>query len=83
MTQVKEVLPPTLTVGEPLPAACDAHDLARAFGVTVNCIYNWNKAGKLRKFALRQPMGSRRWSGRRVIEFLDAESSWSALRKVS
>jgi hypothetical protein len=62
-----------LLVGEPLPAACDAHDLARAFGVTVNCIYNWKKDGRLRKFDLRQPMGSRRWSGARVTAFLEAE----------
>jgi hypothetical protein len=64
-----------LRVGDELPAACDAHDLARAFGQSVSTIHRWAKGGKLRKFELRQPMGAKRWSGRKVQEFLDGGAS--------
>lgn len=67
-----------LRVGDPLPAACDAHDLSDAFGVSLNTIYDWKKAGKLRKFELRQPMGAKHWSGRLVSEFLDGRTAAAA-----
>jgi len=74
--------PPPLLVGEVLPAACDAHNLVRAFGVSLNTIYDWKKAGKLRRFELGKPMGSKRWSGRLVQEFLDRGGAES-LRRAS
>jgi len=74
--------PPPLAVGEILPAACDAHDLVRAFGKSLNTIYDWHHGGKLRRFELRKPMGSKRWSGRLVQEFLDG-ATLGALRQAS
>jgi hypothetical protein len=58
-------------VGEILPAACDARDLARAFGKSLQTIYDWHKAGKLRRFELGKPMTSKKWSGKLIQEFLD------------
>ncbi len=69
-------------VGETLPAACDAHDLARAFGMSLNTIYDWHKGGKFRRLELRKPMGSKRWSGHLVQEFL-SENRLSSLRQAS
>jgi hypothetical protein len=63
--------PPPFTVGEVLPAACDAHDLARVFGKSLNTIYDWHKDGRLRRFELRKPMTSKRWSGVLLQQFLD------------
>jgi hypothetical protein len=74
--------PPPLLVGELLPAACDAKDLARAFGKSLNTIYDWHAAGKLRRFELRKPMTSKRWSGKLVQTFLD-EGGHSAMRWAS
>lgn len=71
MTRAFKPLPAPLTVGEILPAACDAHDLVRVFGKSLNTIYDWHHAGKLRRLELPKPMGSKRWSGRLVQEFLD------------
>jgi hypothetical protein len=73
MTRVVNPKPPPLLTGETLPAACDAHDLARAFGKSLNTIYDWHKGGKLRRFEFGKPMGSKRWSGRKLQEFLDVE----------
>lgn len=66
-----------LRVGETLPAACDAHDVARAFGRSLNTVYTWKKAGKLRRFELRKPMGSKQWSGRLLQEFVDGQDRTS------
>lgn len=73
---------PALLVGEILPAALDAKDLARAFGKSLNTIYDWHRDGKLRRFELRKPMTSKRWSGKLVQVFLD-EGAHSALRQAS
>jgi hypothetical protein len=62
-----------LYVGDPIPAACDAKDLAHVFGKSLDTIYGWQKAGKLRKFELRQRMGTLRWSGKKVQRFLEEE----------
>ena len=58
-----------LTVGDPLPALCDAHDLARLFGVSIPTIYRWADEGKLRRFEVRRPLGSKKWSGALLDEF--------------
>jgi hypothetical protein len=80
MTRVFKPKPPPVTVGEVLPAALDAHDLARVFGKSLKTIYGWRAAGKLRKFELRQPMGSKRWSGRLLQSFLE-DSVFTSLRR--
>lgn len=82
MSRAFKPKPPPLAVGEILPAACDAHDLARAFGKSLNTIYDWHKSGKLRRFEFRKPMTSKRWSGRLVQTFLD-EGAHSSLRQAS
>ncbi len=84
MSRVFHPKPAPLLVGEPLPVALDAHDLARVFGTSLNTIYDWHKAGKVRRFELRKPMGSKRWSGRLVQDFLDGGGTrLAALRAVS
>jgi hypothetical protein len=76
--------PRPLQVGEILPAACDAKDLTRAFGKSLNTIYRWDQDGRLRRFELRKPMTSKRWSGRLVHEFLDGGgAAQAALRKIA
>lgn len=70
-----------MKVGETLDAALDAHQVARAFGKSVKTIHGWHKAGKLRKFELRQPMGTKRWSGRKLQDFLDAERTAMSLAR--
>lgn len=68
-------------VGDPLPVALDAHDLARVFGRSVKTVHGWHKAGKLRRFDLPKPIGSKRWSGRKLQEFLDGGGTLSVMRK--
>lgn len=63
-----------MRVGETLPAVLDAHQVARAFGKSVKTIHGWHKAGKLRRFELRKPMGTKRWSGRLLQEFIDGNA---------
>lgn len=71
-------------VGDPLPLALDAHDLAAIFGRSLNTIYDWKKAGKLRRFELRQPMGAKRWSGRLLQQHLDGSgAALSVVTRVS
>lgn len=83
MSRAYRPLPPALALGESLPAALDAHDVARAFGKSLNTIYGWHHDGKLRRFELRKPMGSKRWSGRLLQEFLDGGgASLAAVRKI-
>jgi hypothetical protein len=83
MTRPLRPKPAPIAVGDPLPAACDAHLVARVFGIALQTVYDWHKAGKLRKFELRQPMGAKRWSGRLLQEFLDGHGNRVALRRVS
>lgn len=83
MSRAFKPKPAPLAVGEALPAACDAHDLARAFGKSLNTIYDWHKAGRIRRFELSKPMTSKRWSGRLVQDFLDRGSASTALRRAS
>jgi hypothetical protein len=83
MSRVFTPKPAPLPVGAILPAACDAHDLARVFGKSLNTIYDWHRDGRLRRFELRKPMTSRRWSGRLVQEFLDGGTGIAGLRRVS
>lgn len=73
MSRVFKPKPPPLTLAEieMLPAALDAHDLARIFGKSFKTIHQWHKYGRLRRFELRKPMTSKRWSGRLVQDFLD------------
>jgi hypothetical protein len=73
--------PPALAVGESLPAALDAHDLARAFGKSIKTIYGWKQNGMLRRFELRKPMGSKRWSGRLLQAFLDEDGTPTSSRQ--
>lgn len=82
MRRVFRPKPSPLMVGECLPAALDAKDLARAFGKSLNTIYDWHRDGKLRRFELRKPMTSKRWSGKLVQVFLD-EGAHSALRQMA
>lgn len=74
--------PVALQVGETLDAALDAHQVARAFGKSSKTIHGWHKAGKLRRFELRKPMGTKRWSGRLLQEFLENTIEPHALRRV-
>jgi hypothetical protein len=84
MSRVFKPKPPPLQVGETLPAALDAKDLARAFGMSLHAIYDWHKHGKIRRFELRKPMGPKRWSGRLVQEFLDGGgSAQTSIRRAS
>jgi transposase len=73
---------PPLLVGEVLPAALDAKEMARAFGKSLNTIYDWHRDGKLRRFELRKPMTSKRWSGKLVQVFLE-EGAHGALRQMA
>lgn len=73
---------PPLMVGDVLPAALDAKDLAHAFGKSLNTIYDWHRDGKLRRFELRKPMTSKRWSGKLVQLFLD-EGAHHTLRQIA
>ena len=66
--------PAPFTVDTQLPVACDAHDVGRVFNVAVKTVYGWKQAGKLRRFELAKPMGSRRWSGRLLQAFVNGES---------
>ena len=84
MSRVFKPKPPPLQVGETLPAAVDAKDLARAFGMSLHAIYDWHKTGKLRRFELRKPMGATRWSGALVLDFLHGGGSApTAIRRAS
>jgi hypothetical protein len=67
-------------VGEDLPMTLDAKDLARVFGVALNTIYEWKKAGKLRTFELARPMGAKHWSGRLLKDFLEGGGTLRAMR---
>jgi len=67
--------PLTLAELDHLPAALDAHDLAKVFGVGLATVYGYHYAGKLRRFQLAKPIGSRRWSGRLLREFLSGEGN--------
>jgi transposase len=64
--------PAPLTAAEidQIPAALDNRELARCFGRSVSTIYDWERDGRLRQFALRRPMTSKKWSGRLVADFL-------------
>lgn len=69
-------------VGDELPKVLDAHDIGKVFGVGVKAVYNWAKAGKLRRFELAKPIGSKRWSGKKLQEYLDGEGGpWASLRR--
>ncbi len=84
MSRAFKPKPPPMHVGDPLPAALDAHDLERIFGKSLKTIYDWHRDGRLRRFELRKPMTSKRWSGRLVQEFLDGGgSALSAIRRAS
>jgi hypothetical protein len=67
--------PMTLAELDALPAALDAKDLARIFGTSLDTIYDYHHGGKLRRFQLAKPIGSRRWSGRLVRDFLNGDGS--------
>jgi hypothetical protein len=67
--------PFTVDTVETLPAACDAHDVGRVFNVSVKTVYGWHQSGRLRRFELAKPMGSRRWSGRLLQAFVNGESN--------
>jgi hypothetical protein len=84
MSRVLKPKPAPLAVGELLPAACDAHDLARAFGKSLQTMYDWHRDGRLRRFELPKPMTSRRWSGKLIMRFLEESRHGAvALRQVS
>lgn len=68
-------------LGDPIPVVLNAHDFARIFNRSLNTIYGWDKAGKLRKFELRQPFGPQRWSGRLLQKFLDEGSHSLSLQR--
>jgi hypothetical protein len=63
--------PREFRLGDPLPAAVDAHMLARIFGKSIPTIHRWAKNGKLRRFELRNPVDEHRWSGRLLQAYLD------------
>jgi hypothetical protein len=70
--------PEPLKLGEVLPVACDAHIIQRVFHISLGSVYDWHRDGKLRRFELRKPMGSKRWSGRLLQAFLDGEGHLSS-----
>jgi hypothetical protein len=67
--------PAPFTADTPLPAACDAHDVARVFDVALPTVYGWMKSGRLRCFQLAKPMGSKRWSGKLLQAYLRGEGN--------
>jgi hypothetical protein len=67
--------PLTLAELDALPAALNVADLARVFGVSLPTIYGYHHSGKLRRFQLAKPIGTRRWSGRLLKEFLNGEGN--------
>jgi hypothetical protein len=77
----QHVTPRAFKVGDPLPVALDAHDIAHVFGRSVKTVHGWHKAGKLRRFDLPKPIGSKRWSGRKLQEFLDGGGALSVMRR--
>lgn len=83
MSRAFKPRPAPLAVGDILPAACDAHDVARAFGISLNTVYDWKKNGTLRKFELPKPYGSKRWSGRLILLDLDGGRKFGLVTKAS
>jgi predicted site-specific integrase-resolvase len=77
MSRSQKLRPAPLTLAEldTLPVALNVADLARIFGVSLPTIYGYHHSGKLRRFQLAKPIGTRRWSGRLVKEFLNGEGN--------
>lgn len=50
-------------VGDDLPMACGVQDLARFFGVSTSRIHQLRRAGKFRRFEIKDAIGPKRWSG--------------------
>lgn len=73
VTSALDVVHGALKVGESIPALCDARDLAHIFGCAIATVYAWQHDGKLRRFELRRPIGTRRWSGKLLQRYVDSE----------
>jgi hypothetical protein len=82
MPRIFRPKPAPFRVGEPLPQACNAHDLTRVFGRSLGTIYDWERDGKLRRFELHRPLGTRKWSGKLLQKYVDGgAAALSLLRK--
>jgi hypothetical protein len=58
-------------VGEPLPNAMGAGELMRALNLRPATFYAFQKAGKLKRFEFRRPVGrKKRYSGELVTRYL-------------
>ncbi len=58
-------------VGEPLPNALGAGELMRALNLRPATFYAFQKAGKLKRFEFRRPVGrKKRYSGELVTRYL-------------
>lgn len=64
-----------LTVNESIPKLCDVHDLMRIFGVSRSTIYDWDRQGKLSRFEVRRPLGTRKWSGALLQEHANGQTT--------
>ena len=68
--------PAPLAVGETLPAACDAHAVARAFGISLNSVYDWHRDGTMPMDLWGAVGGASAALGPVVGGFLTSNASW-------
>ena len=60
-------------VGDPIPNALGSGELMRVLNLTEPTFYAYQKAGKLKRFEFRRPVGTKRYSGALVKRYLDQE----------
>ena len=58
-------------VGDPIPNALGSGELMRVLNLTEPTFYIYQKAGKLKRFEFRRPVGSKKYSGALVKRYLD------------
>jgi hypothetical protein len=62
-------------VGDPLPNAMGADELMRVLNLKPATFYNYQKAGKLKRFEFRRPVShTKRYSGALVKRYLEQTS---------
>ena len=60
-------------MSEPLPDICGPADVARALCCSYRQVMRLQKAGRLRKFELAQPVSGKRYSGRKLERYRSGE----------
>lgn len=60
-----------LTVADTLPKAMGPRDMWRAFNISRETFFRYQRTGKFRAFELPRPIGSKRYSGEKVQAFLN------------